>query len=204
MSKVSQPNNEQIANSDTLHEKPGSLPSKPSLPGPLPSRPSSQTSAVQGHRVQTKSKEEWRREVRQAIQKGEDPSNHPNHPSCGMTCQEVEPSDEPSSQVSAVQSHHEFRKNKGFVFLKDSEFAEKTVDELKGVDMFGKTLYVGRTTTTQTQQPTEKMQSTTNMTNPNNFKENTGIVINDLDHYRPNEGQAELGVPHSEIQVKID
>ena len=29
------------------------------------------------------------------------------------------------------------------------------------------------------------------MTNSNNFKANTGIVINDLDHYKPNEGKAE-------------
>ena len=43
----------------------------------------------------------------------------------------------------------------------------------------------------QTQQPTKKMKSTTDMTNSNNFKENTGIVINDLDHYKSNEGKAE-------------
>ena len=29
------------------------------------------------------------------------------------------------------------------------------------------------------------------MTNSNNFKENTGIAINDLDHYKPKEGKAE-------------
>ena len=78
--------------SNTFHEN----------PGPLPSRPSSQASAVQGYHVQTKSEEGWKREVKEAIQEGEDSGNHPDHPSCGMTCQEVEPSDEPSSQVSAV------------------------------------------------------------------------------------------------------
>ena len=37
-------------------------------------------------------------------------------------------------------------KNKGFGFVsfEDSESAEKAVDELNGVEMFGKTLYVGR------------------------------------------------------------
>ena len=40
----------------------------------------------------------------------------------------------------------ESRKNKGFGFvsLEDSESTEKTGDELNGVKMFGKTLYVGR------------------------------------------------------------
>ena len=62
MTKVSQPNNEQIANSDTLHEKPGPLPSKPPLLVP----------AVHGHDDQNKSEERWRREARETIQDEED------------------------------------------------------------------------------------------------------------------------------------
>ena len=54
ISKVSQfDNNEQLANSDTLHEKPGPLPSKPPLPVPV----------AHGHDDQNKSEESWRRKA---------------------------------------------------------------------------------------------------------------------------------------------
>ena len=70
MTKVSQLNNEQIANSDTLHEKPGPLPSKPSLP----------ILAVHCHDDQNKSEERRRREAKETIQDGKDSTSHRDRP----------------------------------------------------------------------------------------------------------------------------
>merc|ERR1712106_1027887 len=58
----------------------------------------------------------------------------------------VKEKDVSSSEESGEILADESGKNKGFGFVsfEDSESAEKAVDELNGVEMFGKTLYVGR------------------------------------------------------------
>merc|ERR1712042_219876 len=58
----------------------------------------------------------------------------------------VKEKDLPQHADGAEIMADESGKNKGFGFVsfEDSESAEKAVDELNGVEMFGKTLYVGR------------------------------------------------------------
>merc|ERR1711902_196814 len=58
----------------------------------------------------------------------------------------VKEKDLPQHADGAEITADESGKNKGFGFVsfEDSESAEKAVDELNGVEMFGKTLYVGR------------------------------------------------------------
>jgi len=58
----------------------------------------------------------------------------------------VKDKDVSASEESGEIIADESGKNKGFGFVsfEDSESAEKAVDELNGVEMFGKTLYVGR------------------------------------------------------------
>ena len=66
-SKVSQSNNnERKANPDTLHEKPGHLPSIPLLPVPT----------IQSHDDQNKPDEEWRRKARETTQDKEDSTSY--------------------------------------------------------------------------------------------------------------------------------
>ena len=97
ISKVSQfDNNEQLANSDTLHEKPGPQPSKPLLLVPT----------VHGHDDHNKSEERWRREAGETIQDKEDSTSHQDQPTqaTAVEHQATSSQESPDSQQGPANS----------------------------------------------------------------------------------------------------